>query len=181
MSNSQSEIWKPIPSLHGLYEASNFGRIRCVDRFVEGYSARGKRPILIHRKGQIMRCSSKCRGYLGVSISINRAEACKVVHLLILEAFKGSRPLGMQGCHNNGIKNDNRIDNLRWDTPLENQADIERHGTRCKGEMIASSKLTPEAVLLIRSGMKRSDAIKAFGIGPTQFYRVKRGESWNHL
>jgi hypothetical protein len=51
------------------------------------------------------------------------------VHLLVLEAFIGPRPEGHQGAHENGNKLDNRLDNLRWKTPGENNRDKRRHGT----------------------------------------------------
>ena len=57
----------------------------------------------------------------------------------------------MQGCHNNGDPCDNRLDNLRWDTPKNNQDDRIKHGTDPKGERNPSAKLTWEQVREIRS------------------------------
>lgn len=55
------------------------------------------------------------------------------VHILVLETFRGPRPHPkMRACHNNDIKCDNRIENLRWDTSSENSNDIYRNGTRTK-------------------------------------------------
>ena len=51
------------------------------------------------------------------------------VHVLVLEAFVGPRPEGMQCCHNNGIADDNKLKNLRWDTPRNNVRDRKLHGT----------------------------------------------------
>jgi len=56
------------------------------------------------------------------------------VHVLVLESFVGSRPSGMQCCHNNGIPDDNRLMNLRWDTPRNNVNDRRFHGTYQYGE-----------------------------------------------
>lgn len=50
------------------------------------------------------------------------------VHRMVLEAFVGPCPDGMQGCHWNGEPADNRVENLRWDTPRSNMADKLRHG-----------------------------------------------------
>jgi hypothetical protein len=44
-------------------------------------------------------------------------------HALVLSAFVGPRPEGMEVCHNNGVKLDNRLCNLRWGTRSENMAD----------------------------------------------------------
>jgi hypothetical protein len=45
------------------------------------------------------------------------------IHVLVLTTFVGPRPDGHEGCHNNGEPSDNRLVNLRWDTPCANQAD----------------------------------------------------------
>lgn len=50
------------------------------------------------------------------------------VHLLVLETFVGPRPHGMFGCHNDGDKDNNRLENLRWDTASNNSYDTVRHG-----------------------------------------------------
>lgn len=44
-------------------------------------------------------------------------------HRIILETFNGPCPPGMEGCHGNGVRSDNRLENLRWDTPVSNAAD----------------------------------------------------------
>lgn len=72
------------------------------------------------------------------------------VHVLILEAFHGPRPDGLEGCHTNGIRTDNRPENLRWDTPASNYADRNRHGS-LKGERNGRAKLTVEQVRAIRA------------------------------
>lgn len=51
-------------------------------------------------------------------------------HVLVLHAFHGPCPIGMEGCHNDGDIKNWRLDNLRWDTRSANIADSIRHGTR---------------------------------------------------
>lgn len=50
------------------------------------------------------------------------------VHLLVLEAFVGPCPPGLEGCHTNGDGLDNKLTNLRWDTHAANMQDRLRHG-----------------------------------------------------
>ena len=52
----------------------------------------------------------------------------KYIHRLVLEAFVGPCPEGMETCHNNGVRTDNRLENLRWDTSSANNDDIVKHG-----------------------------------------------------
>ncbi len=56
------------------------------------------------------------------------------VHILVLEAFVGPRPLGLEGCHDDGDPANNRLTNLRWDTPSSNAVDRVRHGHHHEAE-----------------------------------------------
>lgn len=61
------------------------------------------------------------------------------VHGLVAEVFIGPRPEGLDVCHNDGDKSNNRASNLRYDTHSENQKDevragrnVYRNRTHCK-------------------------------------------------
>ena len=122
------------------------------------------------------------RGYLHVNL---KGKIHKVHHL-VLNAFVGPRAIGMQACHNNGIRGDNRPENLRWDTPKNNQADRIAHGTVSWGEAQPSSKLTEDKVkmiweLLCHSRMKRVRIAKLFNVSPSTIGDIKSGRSWKCL
>lgn len=67
-----------------------------------------------------------------MGLSGRRFERC--VHHLVLEAFVGPRPAGMQGCHRDDDPRNNALDNLRWDTPAGNKSDAVRRGTAAGAE-----------------------------------------------
>lgn len=114
------ETWAPIPS-HPGYEASDLGRIRSVPRtIVRGDGVRQRRT------GKVLRPSSDNSGHLYVVLPDRRVHK---VHRLVLEAFIGPAPEGMEGCHENGDPADNLLGNLRWDTHSSNMFDRRRHGT----------------------------------------------------
>jgi hypothetical protein len=73
-----------------------------------------------------------------------------LVHCLVLEAFVGPRPLGMEGCHNDGDQQNNKLSNLRWDTPQGNAADKIKHGTSSRGEGNGNAVLTEDLVRIMR-------------------------------
>lgn len=76
----------------------------------------------------------------------------KRVHQLVLLAFVGPRPDGLFACHNNGNPADNRIENLRYDTPKANQLDRKKHSN---GIWKGNQKLTPKQVHQIRKFLNR--------------------------
>ena len=95
-------------------------------RYVPGYEGR----YIVNQKGQIysiprrgtkggyLRQLPNGQGHLRVTLTDRHGnQSTKNVHTLVLTTFVGDRPDGMQACHNNGDKTDNRLENLRWDTP----------------------------------------------------------------
>lgn len=113
-----------------------------------------------------------------------RYKTCRI-HPLILKAFRGPKPKGMQACHNNGIRTDNRIENLRWDTGKANQADRIDHGTYLKGEALPWTKLTEEQVREIRrraeNGEHRTRLAEEYGIARCTIDQIYYRQTWKHL
>lgn len=68
-------------------------------------------------------------GYRAVKLSKLGVKQSKRIHTVVLEAFVGPRPNGMVACHSNGIQDDLRLENLRWDTQTNNMFDEVAHGT----------------------------------------------------
>ena len=102
------EIWKDIPNTNGIYQASSLGRIRSVDHI----DHRGK-PW----KGKVLRqFRNGKKGYIGVTIFKKSRKA----HRLVCAAFFGEKDQSTHVNHKNGIRDDNRLENLEWCTPQEN-------------------------------------------------------------
>lgn len=94
------EQWRPVVGYEGTFEISDEGRVRSVTG----------RILPLHRNGGgYPKVSLHGKGYL--------------VHRLVLEAFIGPEPEGMQACHFNDVGHDNHLSNLRWDYPRANMAD----------------------------------------------------------
>lgn len=105
------EIWKDVQGFEGLYQVSNMGRVRSLDRW-----CRGEHPYLI--KGKMLKPSlNKEKGYLRVSLSdghrnYKHIEMQRLVALHFVPGYKE----GLVVNHINEIKTDNRAENLEWCT-----------------------------------------------------------------
>lgn len=169
------EVWKPIVGYEGYYEVSSLGRIRSLDREIHYVNGR-----VDHRKGQIKSVRPRKDGYLQFNVSKDSKKAVLHVHHVACEAFHGPRPAGMDVSHNNGIRDDNREANLRYDTRKGNLHDTLEHGTRAAGERHGASKLTSDAVAEITSTNTPSKILAVkFGVHRNHIARIRRGERWN--
>lgn len=108
-----------------------------------------------------------------------------LIHRLVLEAFVGPRPDGLEARHRDGDPTNNRLDNLLWGTSSDNENDKRRHGTMQYGERNGMTKLTEEQVREIISrhanGESQRALAVAFGIRQPQVSRIVTGRRWGHL
>lgn len=123
------EIWKDIPDYEGLYQASNLGRIRSLDRII--ISSKG---VSMPYKGKILSQSSDgCKGYLKVKLSKNGKAKTFRVHYLIAITFLDKK--GECINHKDGNKINNNVENLEWVTYSENNKHAYDNGlkpVKCK-------------------------------------------------
>ncbi len=105
-----------------------------------------------NKRGRWLKLGLHSSGYLGVSLCTNSKKYTCDVHRLILETYVGSCPPDKEACHDNGNKQDNRLENLRWDTRSNNHLDAVRHGTHIGlfPQKRKICKLTADKVRVIR-------------------------------
>jgi transposase-like protein/DNA-binding XRE family transcriptional regulator len=167
VASPTSEEWRAIEGYEGKYEISNLGRIKSLPRI----NRRGRATTggILVAKG-----ANKVGSNLTIILSNPRREF--KVHRLVLNAFLGKCPNGMEGCHNDGNKCNNRIDNLRWDTRSSNISDAYAHGAKFR------RKLTFEQIVEVRNslGLHREIA-KRFGITRATVSQIKSGRSWPNV
>lgn len=136
--------WKAIPGYEGSYEVSDDGQVRSVERFRR--VGKGEGSLRLYPSQVRSLCADKA-GYSRVTLKVCGVRRCHLVHHLVLEAFVGPKPPGMECRHLNGNPADNRLANLQWGTSSENSYDVVRHGhhhgsikTHCKN----GHEFTPE-------------------------------------
>lgn len=185
----KKEKWKDVVGFEGLYRVSNYGRVRSKSRMVYGKGRWGKRWLPI--KGKLLNGTPNKKGYPFVKLyklgeGREGKKTGKAVHQLVLEAFVGPCPKGMQACHGNGKRNDPRLKNLRWDTPKENSKDKIKHGTHQIGDKNGRSKLTvydvPEIRMLLRTtDLSLNKIAQIYDVNVASIYDLQEGRTWIHV
>lgn len=184
------EVWREVPEFEGLYEVSNFGRLRSVGRW-QLVSPSSKMPngfsrylqSKIHKGNPYSDGNGKIRAIV-VGLRKDGRYHHRSIHDIVLTAFVGPRPHGYYGCHKDDRPINNRLPNLYWGTPAENCADKIRHGNQPRGEIIPWSKLSEEDVKFIRKNagvISQSKMAERFGVGQPQISRIVNRREWVHV
>lgn len=181
------EIWRFVPGYEGCYEVSSLGRVRSVDRVVLCRRKGGifEKRLLGSLKVQTVDNGKHAYGRLQVKLCRAGKKKTHLVHRLVANAFLGPCPVGHEVAHFDGNPSNNRLDNIRYATPAENNQDKIRHGTVVRGEESGTAKLTQEEVSQIRrersNGSSLTDLSEKFEISIAQVSRVANGRQWRHL
>lgn len=122
-----NEIWKDIKDYEGIYQVSNLGRVKSVDR-LDGSN---------HRlKGKIKSTSIRPNGYENVILFKNSKRKGHSVHRLVAQAFISNTDNKPEVNHIDENKTNNQASNLEWVTAKENM----NHGTRTHKVILKMSK-----------------------------------------
>lgn len=114
-----AEKWLPVVGYEGIYEVSDQGRVRSLSRV----TSRGNRI-----RGRVLKERRLPNGRPRISLAYNAKNVDAYVYRLVLEAFVGPCPDGMEALHWDDDFDNNRIENLRWGTRTDNMRDMSRNG-----------------------------------------------------
>lgn len=162
------EQWRPIPG-YEPYQASSHGRIRGI------------------RWGHVLSPVTTQYGYHQVTLCVRDKHYSRLVHRLVAYAFIGPQPTPEHDVlHWDGDKTNNALENLRWGTPTDNNADQVRHGTRIAGSKHPRSKLDEGKVSAIRDMwnyglLDQLGIAEAFGVSRRTVNNIVRGKIWKHV
>lgn len=164
------EIWKDIEG-YPNYKISSLGRLKSIKfknhRFITGAFDKD--------------------GYIRIGLSNNSGIKYTRLHRLVAEAFIENKENKPFVNHKNGIKDDNRLDNLEWVTASENTRHAYSTGLHSQlGERNACSKLTKEQVLEIKrlyrdTNITHKEIAEKFGLHPEYPHLIKDGRRWGWL
>jgi len=113
---------------------------------------------------------------------LTKPKSFQAISRLILQEFVRHPNQGEQARHKNGIRHDNRTENLEWGTAKDNSDDRTRHGTQPIGVKNPNSKLSEQEVRLIRLS-DESDRVlsKRHKISKGMIYYIRKGLSWKSV
>lgn len=165
----EKEIWKPVVGYENTHIVSNLGNVKALKS--EHINAIGR----IHRRNEKLISQYKTHwGYLKVDLCIPKSKRRFFVHRLVAEAFIPNSESKPQVNHINGIKDDNRVENLEWCTQSENQKHSIATGLKVigKGYDSGTSKLNREQVeeiqrVYVFRKTKQIDLAKRYGVSVT--------------
>lgn len=159
------EEWRPVVGSEDVYAISNFGRLRRV----------AADPSRCY--GRILRAvPDKRLGYRRVILCHpDGAKRHVFIHVLVLEAFIGPRPLAYHVNHIDSNPSNCHLSNLEYVTPRENTMHSIRVGR-------TKYRLTPEIVRAIRASSASIYALaRMYGVSDTSIRAVRKGKTWQHV
>jgi len=174
------EVWKDISGFEGYYQISDSGRVKSLDRTVR------QRNGINLIKGRFLKPSINKGGYEYLSLCKEGSQKTYVIHRLVGVEFVSNPQNKPQINHINGIKTDNRAENLEWVTNQENQQHASKIGLRdnSKGINHPLSKLTEADVLEIRSNILNKSRLELsieFGVSKTVINQIINRKMWKHI
>lgn len=178
------EQWKPVVGYEGLYEVSSLGRVRSLARTASHWRGR-TRTVPARILSTPLAGHAKWGGYPVAHLCKEGVAKMIYVHRLVAAAFIG--PTGdLEVNHINGIKTDNRPENLELVTSRENIRHAVATGLRnLRGERNHKATLTEADVRAVRARLAAGETgaaiARSLGVLPGCVSKIKHGRSWAHL
>lgn len=181
------EVWKDIKDFEGLYQVSNLGRVRSLDRTVYQINPRSGNYFTFNYKGKILK-QMNMSGYLVVSLSKDNIKNKYKIHRLVALSFLSNPENKREVNHIDGDKFNNNLSNLEWATSRENQIHAYETGLQLTGAFHGRSKLSEEdAIWILKNHIKgdlkfgASALARKFGIDKSSLCDLVNRKTWKHI
>lgn len=173
-------VWAKVKGTNGCYEVSNMGEVRSLFYSNRNLKMRKRNVPLILKQ------STDKKGYRRVCFAINGKRNNRQTHKIVLCSFGFEKPDGLQCAHLNGNPGDNRLVNLKWCTPKENQSHRKEHGTHAFGENANPAKLRESEVKdilknYIVHGVRIMDMARKYRVNRQTIRLILKNKTWKHI
>lgn len=173
------EVWKSVVGYEGLYEVSDLGRVKTLKRsYTSTFGT-------VNLKEKIRVLSLLPNGYLQLTLHKNGSKTHFLAHRLVALSFIPNPENKPCVNHKNGIRNDNRIENLEWVTSKENIHHAINFGNQNNvGENHPMVKLNESQVFDIKYNLghlPNMEVAKKFNVSRDIIWRIRRGLNWTHI
>lgn len=172
------EIWKSIPGFDG-YEVSNQGRVRSFKKSIGLGAGKGSMSIIADEPQRILSPRHRKGGYLAVGLCANGKVCDFYIHALVMLAFIGPYPNGLEICHSDDDPTNNNLENLRYDTHANNMRGVlgKRYSPRTADSRILANIDIKYIRELVESDHNTSEIKKKFGISKKYINQIVYGET----
>lgn len=138
-----------------------------------GYAVNESGQVWSEKSNKVLSPATSKKGYLYVNLSLPGGSRNHYTHRLVLSTFRGACPSGMEGCHFDGNKKNNSLNNLRWDYPQNNAQDNLRLGAY-KPPNKYPDEVRGAAISLRKSGQSYGRIAKELGVSIATVW------NWDH-
>jgi hypothetical protein len=172
------ERWIPVVGYEGLYEVSDAGRVKSL-------VPSKKRPIA----GHVLTPKRSGQGYLCVALYRHGKPTTITIHQLVMRAFVGAVPDGMNVNHRDGKKKNNLLSNLEYVSYSENSRHALSkglsHPVSPRGQANGNASITETQAISIaqqlHAGERPCNIAREMGISAWPVYDIKARRKWQHL
>lgn len=180
----ENELWKPIKGYEGLYEVSNLGRVKSLDR-KNSRDVKGLEDYI--SKGKILAPRPQRQGYQLVALYRNGEREDKPIHRIVADVFLPNPNNKKTINHKNGVKDDNRVKNIEWASQKENNRHAWDNGliSARRGEKNPAAKLSESDVVKIKMafecGISSGELAKIYSVHKSTIKSIRAGRNWEYI
>ena len=176
-----SEIWKDIEGYEGLYQVSNRGRVKSLERIVMRKNGRPYSVPELIKERQIDH-----KGYDRIGLNKNGKKKRFFVHRLALQAFNPSSDETLEVNHIDGNKLNNNVENLEWVTSSENSIHAFKNNLHNhQGERNTNASITDSEAKEIKKlkgkGLTQKEVGEMFGTTNYVVANIWNRRGWTHV
>jgi hypothetical protein len=170
----EQEVWKPVHGFESYYEISTLGRVRSL---IFRQNSRWSKVVNLIPRIKIMKLTTnKVSGYIYISLRKNKKVFTFSLHRLLALHFIDNPFDKKEVNHINGLKTDNRLQNLEWVTAKENTTHYIENNL--KPSLVEGKEKAEEVRKLHKLGMRPIEIMKQLSVSKSSYYRIILNKSY---